>query len=405
VKWIGDGLRGVSHTVREVADSFAHAIEQRFSGSITQNFRSLLHRSPTRAETPIELKNFGLSGLDNSTYGAVENVYASAVGQPDTGAYASLSDVKAASPGALGGRSEYVNLGSGSEYVNTARQDLTGEYIDFDPSPIYANLGDIAAGLLESDPSFKSLVKGLESFVPNAQVPADTSFYENVTRDSSPALKESLSFVRQVIDHHGSSGGKALVKAGILNDKEIIGQITPELFNTFQVKLKEAKASTAAKLDSGFQPTSGQLRYERLNSDNANSPIHDVLREHIFTSSPKLAGKVKWEFDRVLASGARSAPAIEIAQSVARQVLAEVLKESFDAGRSDSPFHEVFGKSSLANVSSKKLESIKAVYDSDLSNAAFDYIYENGFDKPFDSEKFKGKAIEVAQAAIQKYIF
>jgi hypothetical protein len=171
------------------------------------------------------------------------------------------------------------------------------------------------------------------------------------------------------------------------------------------VKLKEAKAANAAKVAAGFAPSKTEVRYEKYNSDNANSPIHAVLQKAVFASSPKLADKAKWEFDGILSRGASGASPTDLAESVARQVLAEKLKESFDAGRSDSPFHEVLANSSLANESDAKIRNIKSSYDQALTDSALDYAYEGGLDKPFNADAFRDSAIAAAQATIEKYTF
>ena len=403
VQWLGDGLRSASQAVRQVADSFAHAIEDRFSGSAKDNFKSLLHRSSERRQAPIELKSFKSATFENTTYGELpkttefSRANSGEYAQADASSYASLSDIDTATPSKAESTDEYI------EFEPSAQTD---EYIEFDPSALYSSLSELSTesfavgGQLADTP-----LKGFESFQPNTSVPADTEFYEKVKPNSSPALKESLNFIRQVIAHHGAAGGKALVDAGILRNKEVIGQITPELFKTFETKLKEVKAAFAAKVAAGFGQSAGQVRYEKFNSDNADSPIHAVLEKAVFASSPKLANKTKWEFDRVLASGASGAQPGDIAESIARQVLGEELKESFDAGRSDSPFHEVLARSPLANSSAKKLENIKASFDHDLRDAAVNYAYEGGLDKPLNAAAFTQTAVEVAHATIAKYSF
>jgi hypothetical protein len=245
----------------------------------------------------------------------------------------------------------------------------------------------------------------VESFVPDATSPADTNFYTSVDADSSPALKQSLGFIRQVIDHHGAAGGQALAEAGIFKNKEVIGQVTPELFHAFELRLKEVKASNATKVAEGFDISTSQIRFDKYNSDNADSPVHAVLSKAVFESSPKLANKAKWEFDRVLSSGVSGARPKEIAEYVARQVIAEALKESFDAGRSDSPINGVLARSALANSPADKLVKIKASFDDVLKNAALDYAYEGGLDKPFNAADFAQAAVAAAHATIQKYTF
>jgi len=130
-----------------------------------------------------------------------------------------------------------------------------------------------------------------------------------------------------------------------------------------------------------------------------------VLQKAVFASSPKLADKAKWEFDGILSRGASGSSPTDLAESVARQVVAEKLKESFDAVRSDSPFHEVLANSSLANESDAKISGIKASYDQALTDSALDYAYEGGLDKPFNPDAFKGAAIAAAKATIEKYTF
>jgi hypothetical protein len=84
-------------------------------------------------------------------------------------------------------------------------------------------------------------------------------------------------------------------------------------------------------------------------------------------------------------------------------VLGEKLKESYDAGRSDSPFHEVIANSALANVSGKKLENIKFEYDQVLLDFGRDHAAQGAMDKPFDSAAFKDSAIAAAKLTIEKY--
>jgi hypothetical protein len=408
VQWIGSGLRTVSHAVREVAESFAHAIESRFSGSAKDNLKSLLHRNPTRTEAPIELKRFTPQAFHNSTYGDQP-----AFAQSD---YASFSNEPIVVAARSSDTDEYVTAASGletdeyvtatpsldtDEYVNAASGIKTDEYIDFDPGSLKSSLKEIAAhSAVNSEP-----IKGVESFVPDATSPADTNFYELVHARSSPALKQSLGFIRQVIDHHGAAGGQALADAGIFKNNEVIGQITPELFNAFERRLKEVKASNATKFAEGFDISTSQIRFDKYNSDNADSPVHAVLSKAVFASSPQLANKTKWEFDRVLSSGVSGARPKEIAEHVARQVIAEALKESFDAGRSDSPLNGVLARSALANSPADKLVKIKASFDDVLKDAALDYAYEGGLDKPFNAADFAQAAVAAAHTTIQKYTF
>ncbi len=238
-----------------------------------------------------------------------------------------------------------------------------------------------------------------------AAFPIDTSFHARVDADSPPALKEAINFVKQVIDQHGAPGGQALADSGIFVNKEVIGQLTPELLETFEEKLKEAKAATRAQVAAGFEVSPSEVRFEKFNSDNSDSPVHAVLQHAVFTSSPKLANKVKWEFDRVLSAGVSGATVKDIALGVAHRILAETLKESYDAGRSDSPLHPVLAKSSLANASDKQLVRVKAGYDDALTEAAFNYSYSRGLDQPLDPAAFKAESIKVAHAVIEKYSF
>jgi hypothetical protein len=421
VQWLSDGLRSASQAVREVADNFAQAIENRFSGSAKDNFKSLLHRSSVRTQAPIELKSFKPSLFVNATYGELPKTISSEYAQAVSSGYASLSDIDTKTLSKSESTDEYVSFEPSTqtdeyvsfepsaqtdEYVSFEPSAQTDEYIEFDPSALYSSLSEISTesfavgGQLADTP-----LKGLESFQPDACVPADTQFYAKVKPNSSPALKESLNFIRQVIAHHGAAGGKALVDAGILSNKEVIGQITPELLKTFETKLKEVKAAFAAKVATGFGQSAGEVRFEKFNSENADSPIHAVLEKAVFASAPKLANKTKWEFDRALASGASGAQPSDIAESIARQVLGEELKESFDAGRSDSPLHDVLARSTLANSSAKKLENIKAGFDQALRDAAVNYAYEGGLDKPFNAAAFAQTAVSVAHATIAKYSF
>ena len=171
-------------------------------------------------------------------------------------------------------------------------------------------------------------------------------------------------------------------------------------------KLKEAKAATRARAAEGFTASPAQVKYEKFNSENGDSPVHEVLQRAVFTSSPKLATKVKWEFDRVLAGGGASGVEVtDIALGVAQRVLAETLKESYDAGRSDSPLHEVLANSSLAKASEAELKRVKAGYDRELAEVALQYAYSGGLDQPFEPAAFKSDALKVAQAAIEKYSF
>ena len=443
VQSIAGGLSKLSAGIRHVADSFADAIQNRFSGSAKDNLKSLFNRGPKQIDTPIELKTFkshiddtyaqiANPAFENSTYGEVSKTqtkdgdYALA----DEPTYASLSDVRTKSPAE---DPIYANTGEATPadtfepiYQNVAtRAQLASDeyvvadssnddYIEAAPEELYASLSDITTESLNAQLSDVA-TDDFGGFKPDTTKPADTNFYPIVKANSSPALKQALAFVRYVVDHHGAAGGKALAGAGIFVGrptgpngaigKEVIGQVTPELFQTFQVKLKEAKAANAARVAAGFTPSASELKYEKYNSDNANSPIHTVLQKAVFTSSPKLANKVKWEFDQILARGSSGASPADISESVARQVLAEKLKESFDAGRSDSPFHEVLANSSLANESNAKIEGIKASYDQALTDSALDYAYEGGLDKPFNPEAFKGAAIAAAQATIEKYSF
>jgi len=436
-------LNKISSSIREVADSFANAIEKRFSGSAKDNLKSLFHREPKQIDTPIELKTFkshiddtyaqiANPAFENSTYGEVgrainkDGDYALA----DEPTYASLSDIKTKSPAdepiyANAGEAApadtfepiYQNVASRSELAKDeylAAEFVSDDYVEAAPEELYASLAEIGTESLYAQLSDVA-TDDFGGFKPDASKPADTNFYPKVTADSPPALKQAIAFVRYVVDHHGAAGGKALAGAGIFVakpigpkeevGKQVIGQVTPELFKTFQVKLKEAKAANAAKVAAGFTPSKTEVRYEQYNSDNASSPIHAALQKAVFTSSPKLADKVKWEFDGILSRGASGASPTDLAESVARQVFAEKLKESFDAGRSDSPFHEVLANSSLANESNAKLEQIKAGYDGALFDAALDYAYEGGLDKPFNADAFKDAAIAAAKATIEKYTF
>ena len=417
-------LRNISSSIREVADSFANAIQNRFSGSAKDNLKSLFNRDPKQINTPIELKTFkshiddtyaqiASTPFENSTYGAVGEIKSndSDYAQADEPTYASLSDVKTRAASA---ESIYQNVASQAERANdeyVVGEFASDDYVEAAPEELYASLSDIATESLYAQLSDVT-TNDFGGFKPDATKPADTNFYPSVDANSSPALKQALAFVRHAIDHHGAAGGKALLNAGILSiisdrdkSKQIIGQVTPELFNTFQVKLKEAKAANAAKVAAGFTPSAGEAKFEKFNSDNANSPVHAVLQKEVFASSPKLANKVKWEFDQILARGFSGASPADLAQSVARQVVAEKLKESFDAGRSDSPFHEVLANSSLANESNSKIEGIKASYDQALTDFALDYAYEGGLDKPFNPDAFKDLAIAAAKATIEKYTF
>jgi hypothetical protein len=436
-------LNKISSGLRQVADSFAHAIENRFSGSAKDNLKSLFHREPKQIDTPIELKSFkshiddtyariANPAFDNSTYGetSISNAKNDDYALADEPTYASLSDIKTKSPAdepiyANAGEATpadtfepiYQNVASRSERAKDeyVAADFAGDdYVEAAPEELYASLSDIATESLYAQLSDVA-TDDFGGFKPDATKPADTNFYPKVTDRSSPALKQALAFVRHVVDHHGAAGGKALAGAGIFVGrptgpdgaigKEVIGQVTPELFQTFQVKLKEAKAANAASVAKGFAPSKTEVRFEKYNSDNANSPIHAVLQKAVFANSPKLADKAKWEFDGILSRGASGASPTDLAESVARQVVAEKLKESFDAGRSDSPFHEVLANSSLANESNSKIEGIKASYDQALTDSALDYAYEGGLDKPFNPDAFKGAAIAAAQATIEKYTF
>ena len=429
-------LRNISSSIREVADSFADAIEKRFSGSAKDNLKSLFNRSPRQIDTPPSASSFKsyvggdyaqidelrTEALENQTYGATGNYavtgdyersddYALA----DEPTYASLSEVRT-QPAAkeLKSSPDYQNVASqaeldAEEYI--AADFASDDYVEAAPDEIYASLAEIS-----TEPTYASLseisTEGFGGFTPDSTQPADTNFYEKVDSHSSPATKQALSFIRHAIDHHGAAGGKALVDAGILGifsdkfgakSKRIIGQVTPELFNTFQVKLKEAKAANAAKVAAGFAPSASKIKFDRYNSDNANSPIHAVLQKAVFASSPRLADKAKWLFDEILSKGASAASPVDLANGVARQVLGEKLKESYDATRSDSPFHEVIANSALANVSGKKLENIKFEYDQVLLDFGRDHAAQGALDKPFDPAAFKDSAIAAAKLTIEKY--
>lgn len=432
-------LSNISSSIREVADSFANAIEARFSGSAKDNLKSLFNREPKQIDTPIELKTFkshiddtyaqvSNPTFENSTYGdtsfnkSIDSEYSLADAASDTlegdSNYVSLSEVRTR-PAEKD--SIYQNVAPAVEeaiYQNVAtRAELdsdeyvlgefaSDDYVEAAPEELYASLADIATESLYVQLSDVT-TNDFGGFKPDATQPADTAFHKSVGPNSSPALKQALGFVRYVLDHHGASGGQALESARIFNSKtkNLVGQITPELFNIFQVKLKEAKAANAARVTAGFAPSAGEVRYEKFNSDNVNSPIHSVLQKEVFASSPKLANKVKWEFDQVLARGFSGASPADIAHSVARQVVAEKLKESFEASRSDSPLHPLLSASALASETDAKLESIKVGYDEALNDAALDYAYEGGLDKPFNPDAFKDLAIAAAKSTIEKYTF
>ncbi len=407
-------INNLPANLRSVVDSFSHAIENKFSGSAKDNLKALFQRNPKQIDTPIELQSFkssiddtyaqiGSYGHENQTYGSLDETKFTKTGkasgnyaQADEPIYGSLSDVKT-------GNDDYVEAApEEDEYVTAAPQ---GDYVnlkDTGVEAIYASLSEIA-----TEATYVNLAEissgGFEGFTPDTTQPADTEFHARVDSNSSPALKQALGFVKHVLDHHGAAGGKALAEAGIFRNKKVIGQVTPQLLNDFEKKLKEVKAAYAAKVAEGFDISASQVKYEKFNSDNADSPIHHQLSKPIFTSSPKLADKVKWEFDQVLARGASGVSVIDIAESIARQVVAEKLKESFDAGRSDSPLHEILASSSLANAPTAKLENIKAAYDSALSEAGINFAYDGALDKPFDPEAFRSAAIDAAKATIAKY--
>lgn len=420
-------LRNLSSSIRQVADSFANAIEARFSGSAKDNLKSLFNRSPKQIDTPIELKTFkshiddtyaqvSNPTFENSTYGdtsfnkSIDSDYSLADEVSDTleegSNYVPLSEVRTRSAAE---ESIYQNVASraeldSDEYV--VGEFASDDYVEAAPEELYASLADISTESLYVQLSDVT-TNDFGGFKPDATQPADTAFHGSVGPNSSPALKQTLGFVRYVLDHYGASGGQALESARIFNSKtkNLVGQITPELFNAFQVKLKEAKAANAARVAAGFAPSASEVKYQKFNSDNANSPVHAILQKEVFTSSPKLANKVKWEFDQILARGSSGASPIDIAQSVARQVVGEKLKESYEASRSDSPLHPLLSSSALANESSTKLEKIKASYDEALNDAALDYAYEGGLDKPFNPDAFKDLAIAAAKATIEKYTF
>jgi hypothetical protein len=422
VQSIVGGLSKLSAGIRHVADSFANAIESRFSGSAKDNLKSLFHRGPKQIETPIELKTFKThiddtyaqianSSFENSTYGDVADLatksddYALA----DEPSHASLSDIQTRP---RLDEPVYANTGESQpadtfepiyQNISTRAEVDSEEYVEAAPQEVYASLSEIAT---EATASLSDLsINDFGGFKPDATQPADTQFYARVDSNSSPATKQAINFVKTVIDQHGAAGGKALDEAGIFRDKRVIGQITPKLFNAFQVKLKEAKAANAAKVAAGFAPSAAKIKYDRYNSDNADSPIHDVLQKAIFTSSPKLADKAKWLFDEILSKGGSSASVQDLAQGVAKKVVAEKLKEAYDAGRSDSPFHDVFADSALANTTGKKLENIKFEYDQVLADFAFDHIAEGGLDRPFNPDAFRDLAVAAAKVTIEKYTF
>lgn len=228
-------LRNISSSIREVADSFASAIEARFSGPAKDNLKSLFNRGPRQIDTPIELKTFkshiddtyaqvSNPTFENSTYGdtsfnkSIDSEYsladeASNALEGDSN-YASLSDVRTKPQSS---ESIYQNVASRAELSNDAyvtAEFASDDYVEAAPEELYASLADIAT---ESVYTQLSDVTAYDfgNFKPDATQPADTALHESVGPNSSPALKQALGFVRYVLDHHGAPGGKALKDAGI----------------------------------------------------------------------------------------------------------------------------------------------------------------------------------------------
>ena len=392
VQWVSQKVQTLSDNTRAVADRFAHDIEARFAGSAKDNLRALVSRSPRKAPESIELKSFK-KGID-PTYvnvgAGIDPTYA------NVGAAIDPTYVNVGARESLGFENATYSQETSFQHGQNAFDARAGarESFGFENST-YGDTSTVQYGQLATELSERA----------PAALPIDTSFHARVDANSPPALKEAINFVKQVIDQHGAPGGQALAESGIFVNKEVIGQLTPELLETFEEKLKEAKAATRAQVAAGFEVSPSEVRFDKFNSDNSDSPVHAVLQHAVFTSAPKLANKVKWEFDRVLSAGVSGAKVKDIALGVAHRILAETLKESYDAGRSDSPLHPVLAKSSLANASDKQLVRVKAGYDDALTEAAFNYSYNRGLDQPLDPAAFKAEAIKVAHAVIEKYTF
>ena len=417
VQFIAGGLSKLSSGIRSVADSFANAVEARFSGSAKDNFAKLFSRGPRQIDTPPTTSSFRSyiddsyaqinEGLENQTYGATSH-YAQAddLIQSYESPYAALSDAHTRAPAEeLRQESIYQNVSTRAEVdaeVYVAPDQLNDDYVEAAPEEIYSNLADIAT---ESNyAQLSEITTGVAgNFRPDSTQPVDGTFYERVDSHSSPATKQALSFVKSVLDQHGAAGGKALSEAGIFRGKKVIGQVTPELFNDFQNKLRDIKSANVARASAGFAITPGQAKFERFNSENADSPVHAVLQKAVFAGSPRLANKVKLEFDQILGRGGSAASPAKIAQYVAESVVGEKFKEAFDAGRSDSPLHPLLAQSALANEPRAKIEQIKAGYDGALDQAAKDFAFRGGLDRPFNPEEFKDIAIATARETIERY--
>ncbi len=371
VQWVSQKVQTLSANTRAVADRFANDIQARFAGSAKDNLRALISRSPRQVPESIELTTFKAG---------IAPTYANAIAREalsfENATYAEGT------------------LLQNAQHPLQAHDDVRAP-IGFE-NATYGDTSNFQYGQLATEYTERA----------PAALPIDTSFHTSVRPNSPPALKEALGFVKKVLDQHGAPGGKALADSGIFRNHEVIGQLTPRLLATFDEKLKEAKAATRARAAEGFTASPAQVKYEKFNSENGDSPVHEVLQRAVFTSSPKLANKVKWEFDRVLAGGGASGVEVtDIALGVAQRVLAETLKESYDAGRSDSPLHEVLANSSLAKASEAELKRVKAGYDRELAEVALQYAYSGGLDQPFEPAAFKSDALKVAQAAIEKYSF
>jgi hypothetical protein len=368
-----------------------------------------------------DLAGLGQGSLDitgNGEYSSVDdgnNDYLEIASDADREpTYASLSDLQTRNQ-KFEDENEYIEQaprkevqsgsasGKGADYVNVGEnEDLASrDYQNF--SPIYENISSKRANSEYDIP--KSVVdRDLEAFVSVSSKDVDAKFYSRVDSNSPESLKKAAAFVKLATLDKGTAAGDALEAAGILRYGKVIGQITPELFSKFNEKLSEIIDAREARKAEGFALTEGQLKFEKFNSENADAPIHELLKKPIFDQNPKWASKIILRYDQTLARGSSALSPKDTANSEARLFIGESIKESFESFHADSPIRQFLARSSLSNSASEKLSEIRESYDLALLDAAKSFAFQGGFlDKSLDLKAFKRIADTVALDTITKY--
>lgn len=109
-------------------------------------------------------------------------------------------------------------------------------------------------------------------------------------------LKDTASFIKAEVEHHGTDAGRALQTIGVLktiNNKnqastgEILQALTPALKTAYESELGRLKADRQ-------QRAAGQhaadAAYRSASLDNPNLPIHELLNRPLFAGAPLAQG-------------------------------------------------------------------------------------------------------------------